>query len=291
MKGIILAGGAGSRLHPTTLAISKQMLPVYNKPMIYYPISTLISSGINEILIISTPHDISFYKKLFKNSDSLGLKISYCVQENPNGLAEAFIIGEDFIGNDPVCLILGDNIFYGSNLYKTIKFSIENTKNSNCANIFGYSVDDPERFGVAEIDNNNNVVSIEEKPSNPKSNYAIVGLYCYPSNVVKKAKTVLPSDRGELEISSLNNIYLDEKNLKINILDKNVIWFDTGTFDSMLDASNEIKNIELKNKTLVGCVEEACLGSNFLTEKELKLYLKDNYSSNSYFQYLNNLTS
>ena len=286
MKGIILAGGAGTRLNPLTVSISKQMLPIYNKPMIYYPLSTLISSGIKEILIISTPNDINFYKNLLKDSKDLGLDITFAIQDNPNGLAEAFIIGENFINNDPVCLILGDNIFYGPNLYDKIKDSIKLTLNNKCANIFGYYVNDPERFGVAEVDSSNNVLSIEEKPISPKSNYAVVGLYCYPGDVAEKAKKVKPSDRGELEISTLNDIYLKEKNLKINLLKNDEIWFDTGTFESMLDASVQIRSLEKSNEVLIGSIENASLNSNFISVNQLSNYLKNKNLNNLYYQKL-----
>ena len=241
MKGIILAGGSGTRLNPSTNVVSKQLLPVYDKPMIYYPLSILMLLKIKEILIISTSEDTPRFKKLLGDGSQVGLKLSYAVQEQPNGLAEAFIIGEEFINGDNVALILGDNLFYGSGYLNEIRNSINNLNGSL---IFGYEVNDPHRYGVVEFDSNNNVISLEEKPKNPKTNYAIPGLYFYDNNVVKYAKEIVPSERGELEITDLNKIYLKKNALSVHILGRGVVWFDTGTFSSLLDASNFIFSIE-----------------------------------------------
>ena len=235
MKGIVLAGGTGTRLYPVTIAVSKQLLPIYDKPMIYYPISVLMLAGIKDILIISTPDDLPCFKKLLGDGSQFGVNFSYAVQDLPNGIAEAFIIGEEFIGNDSVCLILGDNIFYGNGLSTILNEAVENTK-SNKSVIFGYKVKDPERYGVATFDNELNVTSIEEKPNNPKSNYAVVGIYFYPNEVINIAKTIKPSSRGELEITEVNNIFMNKYGLKISLLRRGFTWFDTGTFDSLLQS-------------------------------------------------------
>ncbi|HKK62726.1 MAG TPA: glucose-1-phosphate thymidylyltransferase RfbA, partial [Bacteroidales bacterium] len=252
-KGIILAGGSGTRLYPATQSISKQIIPVYDKPMIYYPLSVLMLSGIREVLIISTPEDLPLYKRLFGNGQNWGLSIEYAEQSSPDGLAQAFIIGEEFIGNDPVCLILGDNIFYG---YEFSHILNDVSASEDQAVIFGYYVNDPERYGVADFDDEGNVLSIEEKPENPKSNYAVTGLYFYPPDVIEKAKTLNPSKRGELEITDLNRLYLKEKRLKTKLLGRGMAWLDTGTHDSLLQASNYIATIEKRQGLKIACIEE-----------------------------------
>ncbi len=266
MKGIILAGGSGTRLNPSTNVVSKQLLPVYDKPMIYYPLSILMLLKIKEILIISTSEDTPRFQKLLGDGSQVGLKLSYAVQEQPNGLAEAFIIGEEFINGDNVALILGDNLFYGSGYLNEIRNSINNLNGSL---IFGYEVNDPHRYGVVEFDSNNNVISLEEKPKNPKTNYAIPGLYFYDNNVVKYAKEIVPSERGELEITDLNKMYLKKNALSVHILGRGVVWFDTGTFSSLLDASNFIFSIEKRQGLKVACIEEIAFKMNFISKKEL----------------------
>tara|TARA_X000000368_G_C23043876_1_gene718232 strand:+ start:1211 stop:2080 length:870 start_codon:yes stop_codon:yes gene_type:complete len=266
MKGIILAGGSGTRLNPSTNVVSKQLLPVYDKPMIYYPLSILMLLKIKEILIISTSEDTPRFQKLLGDGSQVGLKLSYAVQEQPNGLAEAFIIGEEFINGDNVALILGDNLFYGSGYLNEIRNSINNLNGSL---IFGYEVNDPHRYGVVEFDTNNNVISLEEKPKNPKTNYAIPGLYFYDNNVVKYAKEIVPSERGELEITDLNKMYLKKNALSVHILGRGVVWFDTGTFSSLLDASNFIFSIEKRQGLKVACIEEIAFKMDFISKKEL----------------------
>ncbi len=281
MKGIVLAGGAGTRLHPITKGVSKQLLPIYDKPMIYYPISVLMLAGITEILIISTPEDLPNFRKLLGTGNELGLTFSYCEQPSPDGLAQAFILGEQFIGKDSVCLVLGDNIFYGQGLSKLLKSACENVKNENRATIFGYYVDDPERYGVAEFDNSGQVISIEEKPNEPKSNYAIVGLYFYTNEVVEIAKKVKPSHRGELEITSINEVYLREGHLKLEIMGRGYAWLDTGTHDSLLEAGSFIQTIEKRQGLKVACLEEIAFEQGLITSTELAMLaqplLKTNY--------------
>ncbi len=281
-KGIILAGGSGTRLYPITQSISKQIIPVYNKPMIYYPLSVLMLAGIREILIISTPQDLHLYKNLFGDGNQLGLSLSYAEQPSPDGLAQAFIIGEEFIGEDNVCLILGDNIFFGYDFSKLLSQTVnENTG----ATVFGYYVTDPERYGVAEFDTKNNVISIEEKPSAPKSNYAVTGLYFYNNTVVQKAKSLKPSPRGELEITDLNKIFLEEGNLKVNLMGRGMAWLDTGTHDSMLEASNFIATIEHRQGLMVACLEEIAFNKGYINKDQL-LKLAEPLAKNEYGSYL-----
>ncbi len=281
-KGIILAGGSGTRLYPITQSISKQIIPVYNKPMIYYPLSVLMLSGIREILIISTPHDLPLYQKLFGDGKQLGLEISYAEQPSPDGLAQAFIIGEDFIGNDNVCLILGDNIFFG---YYFSSVLTETTNNNDGATVFGYYVTDPDRYGVVEFNNENKVISLEEKPIHPKSNYAVTGLYYYDNSVIKKAKQLKPSKRGELEITDLNKLYLKEGKLKVNLMGRGMAWLDTGTHDSMLEASNFIATIERRQGLMVACLEEIAFNKGYINKEQL-LKLAKPLEKNEYGQYL-----
>ena len=274
MKGIILAGGSGSRLYPLTKVISKQLLPVYDKPMIYYPLSTLMLSGINEILIISTPTDISLYERLFDDGSHLGLKISYKVQPNPDGLAQAFILGEDFIGEDNVALVLGDNIFYGTGFIELLKKSVKTVTDQNKAVVFGYEVKDPNRYGVVEFNKNKEVMNIEEKPVKPKSKYAVVGLYYYTNDVIEIAKNVKPSNRGELEITSVNNAYLNEKKLNVELMGRGFAWLDTGTIDAINNASNFIRTIEERQGLKVACLEEIAYQNNFINKNQLDDIIK-----------------
>lgn len=287
MKGIILAGGSGSRLYPLTLPITKQLLPIYDKPMIYYPLSTLMLGGIRDILIISTPKDISKFEELFGNGDELGIKISYEKQLQPNGIAEAFIIGERFIGKSDVSLILGDNIFYGHGLTELIKNAIKNLSNNN-STIFAYYVTDPKRYGVVEFDKNNNVLSIEEKPLKPKSNWAVVGLYFYKNDVIKISKSLKPSKRGELEITDVNKEYLKQKRLNIELMGRGYAWLDTGTYESLIEAGEFIKTVEKRQGLKIGCIEEIAYRNGFITKKQL-LNLAQKYSKNSYGEYLKNI--
>tara|TARA_B110000459_G_C16616435_1_gene499139 strand:+ start:2616 stop:3479 length:864 start_codon:yes stop_codon:yes gene_type:complete len=265
MKGIVLAGGSGTRLHPLTLAVSKQLMPVYDKPMIYYPISILMSSGIKEILIITTPEDSSSFKKLLGNGKQFGCEFTYAIQEVPNGLAQAFVIGEEFIGEDSVALILGDNIFYGTGLDGLL---MENT-NAVGAVVFAYHVSDPERYGVVEFDDNQKAISIEEKPENPKSNYAVPGLYFYDNNVIKIAKSLKPSSRGEYEITDINSVYLNQGNLTVGVLDRGTAWLDTGTHESLMQASQYVQVIEERQGLKIGCLEEIAFKKGFISKEEL----------------------
>lgn len=266
MKGIVLAGGSGTRLHPLTLAVSKQLMPVYDKPMIYYPLSTLMMAGIQEILIITTPHDAPLFKKLLGDGSKLGCRFEYAVQESPNGLAEAFIIGEKFIGNDKVALILGDNIFYGSGLDKLL----QSNNDPDGGVIYAYHVQDPERYGVVEFDRDNRAISIEEKPTNPKSNYAVPGIYFYDNSVVEIAKNIEPSDRGELEITDVNKAYLAKGKLAVSILDKGTAWLDTGTFNSLMQASQFVQVIEERQGLKIGSLEEAAYKMGYIDAAKLK---------------------
>jgi glucose-1-phosphate thymidylyltransferase len=284
-KGIVLAGGSGSRLHPVTMGVSKHLLPVYDKPMVYYPISVLMLAGIREILIISTPHDINNYKKLLGDGSQFGISFKYVVQEKPDGLAQAFILGEEFIGEENVALILGDNIFYGQNFSNKLHAAMNTNKG---ATIFGYHVSDPERFGVVELNKNNDVVSIIEKPTKPKSNYAVTGLYFYDNNVIKYAKSINPSQRGELEITDINKIYLENKNINVELLSRGFAWLDTGTHDSLMEASSFVQTIERRQGLKVACLEEIAYEQKWINKKmlikESKKYKNNNYGS--YLQYL-----
>jgi glucose-1-phosphate thymidylyltransferase len=288
MKGIILAGGAGTRLHPITKVVSKQLLPIYDKPMIYYPLSVLMLAGIREILIISTPHDLPNFEQLFGEGSQLGLKFSYKEQPSPDGLAQAFILGEEFIGDDDVCLVLGDNIFYGAGLQNILAKSVQTVKEENKAVVFGYYVEDPERYGVAEIDENSNVKSIEEKPQQPKSNYAVVGLYFYPNSVVEIAKNVKPSHRGELEITSVNQEYLQRKQLKLQTLSRGYAWLDTGTHEAMSEATEFVKAVEKRTSLKIGCIEEIALLKGYIDKLAIKR-LTAELGKSSYAIYLGKL--
>ncbi|MCL4134899.1 UNVERIFIED_CONTAM: hypothetical protein GTU68_021315 [Idotea baltica] len=285
MKGIILAGGSGTRLYPITKGVSKQLTPIYDKPLIYYPLSVLMLAGLKDILIITTETDQPSFKNLLGDGSDLGINLEYIVQPSPDGLAQAFILAEDFLDGDSACLILGDNIFYGHDLPKMFAKSIKNVTEHNSASIFGYYVNDPERYGVADFDNDGNVVSIEEKPKNPKSNYAVVGLYFYPNDVVEKAKQVEPSERGELEISTLNEIYLKESRLKVKTMGRGYAWLDTGTHESMLAASNFIQTIEDRQGLKVACLEEIAYEMDYISKQHL-LELAQPLKKNQYGQYL-----
>lgn len=284
MKGIILAGGSGTRLYPITKGISKQLAPIYDKPMIYYPLSVLMLSGITEVLIISTATDLPRFEELLGDGSDIGMQFTYIVQPSPDGLAQAFLLGEDFIGEDDVCLVLGDNIFYGHGITKLLATSVQNAK-TNDATVFGYYVKDPERYGVAEFDKNGKVTSLEEKPTDPKSSYAVVGLYFYPNDVVKKAKQVKPSDRGELEITTLNQDYLAENRLKVELMGRGYAWLDTGTHESLLEASNFIQTIENRQGLKVACIEEIAYEMGYISKEKL-LKLAEPLKKNQYGQYL-----
>lgn len=284
MKGIILAGGSGTRLHPLTIAVSKQLLPIYDKPMIYYPMSVLMLSGIKEVLIISTPNDLPNFEKLFGDGSQFGLKLSYKEQPSPDGLAQAFILGEEFIGNDDVCLVLGDNIFYGAGLQKKLTEAVKIVKNEKKAIVFGNIVKDPERYGIAEVDDLGNVISLEEKPKNPKSNYAVVGLYYYPNSVIQIAKDVKPSDRGELEITSVNESYLKLNKLKLEILSRGYAWLDTGTHESLTEATEFVKAVEKRTGLKIACLEEIALKMNYIQKEKLIENVKD--KKGDYYDYI-----
>ncbi len=285
MKGIILAGGSGTRLYPLTKSVSKQMMAVYDKPMIYYPLSALMLAGINEILIISTPNDLPNFKNLLGDGSDLGIRLEYAEQPSPDGLAQAFIIGEEFIGSDSACLILGDNIFHGHGLTELLKTAVNNVEIENKATVFGYYVQDPERYGVAEFDKSGNVISLEEKPADPKSNYAVVGLYFYPNSVVEVAKRIEPSERGELEITTVNQEYLKQNNLKVELMGRGYAWLDTGTHESLLEASNFIQTIEKRQGLKVACLEEIAYEMGYISREKV-IELATPLKKNEYGQYL-----
>ena len=288
MKGIILAGGTGTRLYPLTISISKQLLPIYDKPMIYYPLSVLMLAGIKEILIISTPHDLPQFKNLLGDGTNIGIKLEYKVQPSPDGLAQAFIIGKEFIGDDSVALILGDNIFYGQGLSDLLTDAVSNVQDNNTASIFGFHVREPSRYGVVEFDKSNKAISIEEKPLEPKSNYAVTGLYFYPNDVIKKADSVIPSARGELEITSINEMYLYDNRLKVNLLGRGYAWLDTGAHEDLLEAAQFIETIERRQGLKVACIEEIAFDKGYISKEKL-LSIANGMKNNQYGQYLLNL--
>lgn len=285
MKGIVLAGGSGTRLHPITKGVSKQLLPIYDKPMIYYPISVLMLAGIKEILIISTPFDLPFFQKLLGSGEELGIKFSYAEQPSPDGLAQAFIIGKEFIGTDDVCLVLGDNIFYGQGLSKLLKSALSNVSEKQTATVFGYWVADPERYGVAEFDADGKVISIEEKPAEPKSNFAVVGLYFYPNEVVQVAQQIKPSARGELEITTVNEVFLAKESLQVELMGRGYAWLDTGTHESLLEASSFIQTIEKRQGLKIACLEEIAYEMGFIDKTQV-LRLAQDLAKTGYGQYL-----
>jgi len=289
MKGILLAGGHGTRLYPVTKGTSKQLLAIYDKPMIYYPLSVLMQAGISEVLIISTPNDLDNFKHLFGDGSDIGMQFSYIEQPSPDGLAQAFILGEDFIGDDDVCLVLGDNIFHGEGLTSLIESAVLNVENHQKASVFGYYVSEPDRYGVAEFDAENTVISIEEKPLKPKSNYAVVGLYFYPNSVINVAHTIQPSKRGELEITTVNQHYLNQGDLKLEIMGRGYAWLDTGTHDSLLEASNFVQTIEKRQGLKIACIEEIAFEKGWINKEQLVL-IAEPMKSTSYGQYLLKLT-
>jgi len=285
MKGIILAGGSGTRLYPLTQGVSKQLLPIYDKPMIYYPLSILILSGIQEVLIISTPEELPRFEQLLGDGNNIGMKFEYIVQPSPDGIAQAFILGKDFIEDDDVSLILGDNIYYGQGMSTILSNAVMNAKDKNMATVFGYHVQDPERYGVVDFDNNGKALSIEEKPSKPKSNYVITGLYFYPNDVVKKAAEVVPSERGELEITTVNRMYLNEERLNVELMGRGFAWLDTGTHESLLEASTFIETIERRQGLKVACIEEIAFQQGYISKEQL-IDLAQPLAKNQYGQYL-----
>jgi len=285
MKGVILAGGSGTRLYPLTKGVSKQLMPIYDKPMIYYPLSVLMLSGIQEVLIISTPEDLPRFEQLLGDGSDIGMKFDYIVQPSPDGLAQAFILGKSFIGDDDACLILGDNIYYGHGMTDMLSNALLNAKDKNIATVFGYHVHDPQRYGVVDFDATGKALSIEEKPDNPKSNYAVTGLYFYPNDVVKKAAEVTPSDRGELEITTVNQMYLDEDRLSVEVMGRGYAWLDTGTHESLLEASTFIETIERRQGLKVACIEEIAFEQGYINKEQL-IELAQPLAKNQYGQYL-----
>ena len=285
MKGIILAGGSGTRLYPLTKGVSKQLLPIYDKPMIYYPLSILMLSGIQEVLIISTQEDLPKFEQLLGEGDSIGMKFEYIIQPSPDGIAQAFVLGKDFIDDDDVCLILGDNIYYGQGISAMLSNAVMNAKDKNMATVFGYHVQDPERYGVVDFDSTGKALNIEEKPNKPKSNYVITGLYFYPNDVIKKAAEIVPSDRGELEITTVNQMYLNEERLSVELMGRGFAWLDTGTHESLLEASTFIETIERRQGLKVACIEEIAFEQGYISKEQL-MQLAQSLYKNQYGQYL-----